>query len=155
MYGWPDCALDEEMLTIRPQPASTMSGSTAWTQWNTPLRLTSMTCRQSSNVRSVNRLNRSMPAAFTRMVTAPSWSRMAAIAESTATRSVTSAVCANLSSDARRSMVATWYPSERSRLTTAWPMPEPPPVTTAVFMSSRSSQLSRINLSDYENRTLA
>ena len=69
MNGWPECALEDEMLTIRPQPASTMSGSTACTQWNTPLRLTSMTCRQSSNERSVNRLKRSIPAAFTRMVT--------------------------------------------------------------------------------------
>ncbi len=43
MYGWPDCALDEEMLTIRPQPASIMSGSTACTQWKTPFRLTSTT----------------------------------------------------------------------------------------------------------------
>ena len=64
-------------VTIRPQPASTMSGSTACTQWNTPLRLTSMTWCQSSNVRSVNRLKRSMPAAFTRIVTAPSCSRTA------------------------------------------------------------------------------
>ena len=42
MYGWPEWVLDEEMLTMRPQPASTMSGSTAWTQWKTPLRLTSI-----------------------------------------------------------------------------------------------------------------
>src|SRR6266568_544836 len=43
MNCWPDCALEEEMLTIRPQPASSMSGSTAWMQWKTPFRLTSIT----------------------------------------------------------------------------------------------------------------
>ena len=31
MYGAPEWVLDDEMLTIRPQPASSMSGSTAWT----------------------------------------------------------------------------------------------------------------------------
>jgi len=38
------------MLTMRPQPASTMSGSTAWMVWNTPLRLTSITFDHSGNV---------------------------------------------------------------------------------------------------------
>src|SRR4029077_9933006 len=42
MYGCPECVLEDEMLTIRPQPASIMSGSTAWMQWKTPLRLTSI-----------------------------------------------------------------------------------------------------------------
>ena len=36
MYGVPECVLDDEMLTIRPHPASTMSGRTAWQQWKTP-----------------------------------------------------------------------------------------------------------------------
>ena len=31
------------MLTMRPQPASSMSGNTAWIMWKTPLRLTSIT----------------------------------------------------------------------------------------------------------------
>ena len=62
---------------MRPQPASIMSGSTAWTQWKTPLRLTSITRCQSSNVRSVNRLKLSrVPAAFTRTVTGPSCARI-------------------------------------------------------------------------------
>ena len=95
MNGCPECVLDEEMLTIRPQPASIMSGSTAWTQWKTPFRLTSTTCCQSSKVMSVNRLKRSSPAAFTRIVTGPSCSRTAFSAASTAARSVTSAVYAN------------------------------------------------------------
>src|SRR6478736_689964 len=91
MYGWPECVLDEEMLTMRPQPASIMSGSTAWTQWKTPLRLTSMTRCQSSNEISLNRLNFSSPAAFTRTVTGPSLAWTASRAASTCARSVTSA----------------------------------------------------------------
>ena len=54
MYGAPEWVLDDEMLTMRPQPASIMSGSTAWMQWKTPLRLTSMTRCHRSNVTSWN-----------------------------------------------------------------------------------------------------
>ena len=32
MNGWPECVLDDEMLTMRPQPASSMSGNVAWMQ---------------------------------------------------------------------------------------------------------------------------
>ncbi len=35
MKSWPEWVLEEEMLTMRPQPASTISGSTAWMQWKT------------------------------------------------------------------------------------------------------------------------
>ncbi len=70
MKGWPECVLDDEMLTMRPpQPASIMSGSTAWTQWKTPLRLTSMTRCQRSNEVSRNLPKLSRPAALTRMET--------------------------------------------------------------------------------------
>ncbi len=91
MYGVPEWVLDDEMLTMRPQPASIMSGSTAWVQWKTPLRLTSTTRCHSAKVISVKRLNPSSPAAFTRIVMGPSCSRIAASAASTAARSVTSA----------------------------------------------------------------
>ena len=60
------------MFTMRPHPASTMSGSTAWMVWNTPLRLTSITLDQSSKDMLVNRLNRSRPAALTSTVIGPS-----------------------------------------------------------------------------------
>ena len=33
MKGWPPWALDDEMLTMRPQPASSMWGITTWQQW--------------------------------------------------------------------------------------------------------------------------
>lgn len=135
MNGWPDCALEEEMLTIRPHPASIMSGSTAWVQWKTPFRLTLMIRCQASKLRSVKRLNPSTPAALTRMVIGPRSSLTAASASSTCVRSVTSAFCPNSESDGLRSRAATRYPSARSRSAMARPMPEAPPVTTAVFTS--------------------
>ena len=57
---------------MRPHPASSMSGSTAWIMWKTPLRLTSITRCQSANSMWANRLNPSRPAALTRTVTGPS-----------------------------------------------------------------------------------
>ena len=42
MLGAPDWALDDEMVTMRPQPAASMSGTAAWTQVNVPVRLTAM-----------------------------------------------------------------------------------------------------------------
>lgn len=128
------------MLTMRPQPASIMSGNTAWVVWKTPLRLTSITRCQSSNVMLLNFLKPSRPAAFTSTVTGPSWARMADSAASTCDRSVTSAVKASSASDGRRSMEATFKPSARNRSTTASPMPDPPPVTTAVFISGLCSE---------------
>jgi hypothetical protein len=108
MYGVPEWVLDDEMFTMRPQPASVISGNTAWMQWNTPFRFTSTTFRHSSKVISVKRLNPSKPAAFTRIVTGPNCARIAASAASTCPRSVTSPVFANSSSDGFRSIVATW-----------------------------------------------
>ncbi len=107
MNGWPEWVLEEEMLTIRPQPAAVMSGSTAWMQWKTPFRLTSITRCQASKVRSVNRLKPSIPAAFTSTVTGPSSSRTAASAVSTCARSDTSALQAKPSAAGLRSRVAT------------------------------------------------
>gem|GEM_PF-7117106 len=79
------------MLTIRPQPASSMSGSTAWVTWKTPLRLTSITLVHSSIVMLVNRRNDVMPAALTRIVMGPSAARAAIRASSSWALSVTSA----------------------------------------------------------------
>ena len=77
MNGAPECVLDEEMLTMRPQPASTMSGRTAWVVWKTPCRLMSMILRHSSKLMLANRRKTSLPAALTRMVTGPSAVRAA------------------------------------------------------------------------------
>src|ERR1700756_2559384 len=84
----------------------------------------------------LNRLNPSRPAALTRTVTGPSRVRIADSAASTCERSVTSAVKDRSVSEGLRSMVATSRPSARRRCTTARPMPDPPPVTTAVFTST-------------------
>ena len=42
MFGAPDCALCDEIVTMRPQPASSMSGTAAWMQVKVPVRLTAM-----------------------------------------------------------------------------------------------------------------
>ena len=57
MRGDPRCALDDEMVTIRPHSAATMSGIAAWTQWNVPVRLTSITRFHDSSVISRNGSN--------------------------------------------------------------------------------------------------
>jgi hypothetical protein len=46
--GLPSFPATEAMLTIRPQPASRMSGTTARQQRKTPLTSISMTCRHAS-----------------------------------------------------------------------------------------------------------
>ena len=38
----PDCAEEDEIVTMRPHPASTMSGTAAWRQWKVPERLTAI-----------------------------------------------------------------------------------------------------------------
>jgi hypothetical protein len=35
----PDCALDDEIVTMRPHPAASMSGTAAWRQWNVPCEI--------------------------------------------------------------------------------------------------------------------
>ena len=40
MSGWPLWALEEEMFTIRPQPSSIMSGTTAWQTLKVPVKFT-------------------------------------------------------------------------------------------------------------------
>ena len=80
MNGCPECVLDDEMLTMRPHPASTMSGSTAWMVWNTPFRLTSITLDHSWNDMCENFLKPSTPAALTSTRIGPNSSRIAAMA---------------------------------------------------------------------------
>ena len=54
MFGAPDWALDEEMVTMRPQPAASMSGTAAWTQAKVPVRFTAM-IRSQLSARDVER----------------------------------------------------------------------------------------------------
>ena len=58
MFGAPDCALDEEMVTMRPQPAASMSGIAACTQLNVPVRLTARIRSHRSAVMSTKRRER-------------------------------------------------------------------------------------------------
>ena len=59
------------MLTIRPQPASIMPGTTAWQHWNVPVRFTSRTRFHDSRLILRNGENPSSPALLTRIVGAP------------------------------------------------------------------------------------
>ena len=90
MRAAPDCALDDEIVTIRPQPAVTMSGIAAWMQWNVPVRLTASMRSQASSVISVKDRNSSSPALVTTISIGPRSVRTLAIASSTAARSETS-----------------------------------------------------------------
>ena len=65
MRGAPDCALDDEIVTIRPQRASSMSGTAACRQWNVPVRLMARMRSQLSIVMSVKDSNASRPALVT------------------------------------------------------------------------------------------
>ena len=56
MFGAPDWALDDEIVTMRPQPAASMSGTAAWTQVNVPVRLTAMIRSHFSGVMSAQRI---------------------------------------------------------------------------------------------------
>ena len=61
MFGAPDCALDDEMVTMRPQPAASMSGIAACTQVKVPVRFTARMRSQRSAVMSTSGVNNSMP----------------------------------------------------------------------------------------------
>ena len=58
MLGAPDCALDEAMVTMRPHPAASMSGTAAWTHEKVPVRFTAMMRSQLSRVMSTERRER-------------------------------------------------------------------------------------------------
>ena len=91
MPGEPRWALDDEIITIRPQPASSMSVTATWQQWKVPVRFTSMSRCQDCTLISVNGDQPTAPALVTRMCTGPSSVRTFANASSTAARSLTSA----------------------------------------------------------------
>ena len=67
----PDWADDDEMVTMRPQPASIMSGTAAWRQWKVPVRLTAIMRSQASALISRKSTNPSMPALVTMISIAP------------------------------------------------------------------------------------
>src|SRR5438270_2149246 len=133
------------MLTMRPQPSSSMSGTTAWQQLKVPVRLTARIRFQSSRLIFRNGSKPWSPALFTRMVGLLRRLRTSATPVSIWARSVTStvrpiavppdaAILAAASSAELPSLskTATAAPSAARRSLTASPMPEPPPVTIAV-----------------------
>ena len=56
MLGAPDCALDEEMVTMRPQPAAIMSGTASCMQVKVPVRFTARMRSHFSGVMSSDRV---------------------------------------------------------------------------------------------------
>jgi hypothetical protein len=62
ILGAPDCALDDEMGTMRPQPAGSMSATAVWTQVKVPVRLTAMMRFEISGVTASRSSTASMPA---------------------------------------------------------------------------------------------
>src|SRR5260370_18739290 len=140
----PDCALDDEIVTMRPQPAASMSGTAACTQWKVPVRFTASMRSPCDGVMSVKEMNSSRPALVTTISTGPRSCRTRVRASSTARRSETSApipsACAPLprswsgvrsAASPSRSRTATRCPLLASRCAMACPMPDAAPVTTA------------------------
>src|SRR5207248_2356739 len=63
---------DDEIVTMRPQPAASMSGTAACRQWNVPVRLTASMRSHASGLMSVKVANSSTPALVTMICTGPS-----------------------------------------------------------------------------------
>src|SRR5579885_818441 len=146
MLRAPCWVLDEEMLTIRPQPAASMSGTMARAHRNGPLRLTRIIRSHISSVRSKSGQKPLMPALLTRIVMGPSSLRVRTAAPATASANETSTVQAIatppdctmvpavlVAPSPLRSHTATAAPSRASCMAIARPIPLPPPVTTAVL----------------------
>src|SRR5260370_1136985 len=118
-----DCALADEMVTIRPHPAASMSGTAACRQWNVPVRLTARIRAHASGVISVNAANSSNPALVTMISTGPSSVRTLRSASSTADRSVTSTSQASARAAAGRRggrLVGVAEAAERAGLSSIW-----------------------------------
>ena len=136
------------MVTMRPQPAASMSGTAAWTHVKVPVRLTAMILSHFSAVISSRGSKDSTPALVTSMPIGPSSERTNAKAASTDSRSATStstlrtrappprsSVAAASAPAPFRSMMATSWPSATNRRATPSPIPEAPPVTTATGLT--------------------
>ncbi len=147
----PDWAEEEEMVTILPHPASIMSGTTAWRQWNVPVRLTAIIRSQASALISRKSSNPSMPALVTMIPTGPNAVRTSSSVASMAARSLTSTAAPSAlppsaatssatapAASPLMSSTATLFPGRARWWQMARPMPEPPPVTTATRLTCDS-----------------
>ena len=90
----PDWADDDEMVTMRPHPASIMSGTAACRQWKVPVRLTAIMRSHASGVMSRNSVKPSIPALVTMISIGPRADRTSSRAVSMAARSLTSTTAA-------------------------------------------------------------
>ena len=121
MRAAPDCALDDEIVTIRPQRASSMSGTAACRQWKVPVRLTASDALPALERDLGEALERVEPGAVTMIAMGPSSARTLSSAASTAPRSVTSASTPiagrppRASSSAARSAASPWRSSRPTR----------------------------------------
>ena len=67
----PDWADDDEIVTMRPHPASIMSGTAACRQWKVPVRLTAIMRSHASASMSRKSSNPSIPALVTMIPIGP------------------------------------------------------------------------------------
>src|SRR3954447_18930734 len=134
----------EPTLTITPAPRATIPAPKIWQQFQTPVRLTSMTSRHWASVTSSAGRWMQVPALLTRTSTGPSSCVIRSFTSARTARSVTSAVNAAAVTPLAASSSSTRALAESSRATTAtaapaspraWvnarPRPRLPPVTTA------------------------
>ncbi len=126
MPAEPDWALDEEMVTIRPQPALSMSGTTACTLLKVPVRLTRIMSSHASIVSSVNGTTSAMPALVTMISTAPNAACTSSSAAAMLDRSVTSTPCPLVSSPLSRITAAASVAASASMSQTATRCPALP-----------------------------
>src|SRR3954463_2482043 len=137
----------EEMLTIEPPPARFIAGMTVFIPRKTPIRLTSMTCRNSSRGVLAISLNFRMPALLTSTSTLPSSRSVCSTTDCHSSSDVTSrctkrtrspsSSASALPSSSSPSAATTLAPSACSRRTSAAPIPRAPPLTSATLPVSR------------------
>src|SRR5713101_3933700 len=143
---WPTKPETDEMFTMAPRPAFSMSGMACFIPRKTPLALTSMSRSHADTLKVSGSKVPLMPALFTRMSSLPKLDRVAAIASCQAASLVTSRRTNRPASPrpsatfrpsaSSTSATTTLAPSLAKMLTSLCPMPRAPPVTSATLPSS-------------------
>ena len=144
MYGWAKSAEVELKFTTAASVPCVSAGIDSRITVNAPTRFTRSTCSNSATLVSCVCEDRRMPAAFTSTSSPPSHSTAAATPARTDSSSATlSTTVESLSALAPAfavvsarpaslmSAATTRPPSASMRSTVAWPIPDPPPVTSA------------------------
>src|SRR3954451_1294538 len=142
------------MFTTRPQPRSTIPGSTARVVRRPPLKLMSITRSQNASSVSRNGLASSQPALFTRMSTGPTCSTAAATDSESVTSSFTAipsiSRAAAWASCSSRSATTTLRPSAARATAIPRPIPRAPPVTIATLTADYRSPMNELTDVNYE-----